>query len=142
MLKIVYAESNFRNLIEEGGFYQDRTSYIEVLENWGSKRLIYLRPRRFGKSLLVSTLQHYYGLQYKDDFDKLFGKTFIGQNPTPKAHQYMILKFDFSGINTDTEEGTYEGFLSNVKKGVEAFLTHYDTFFTKQQEKEIGRAHV
>jgi hypothetical protein len=137
MIKIAYGESNFRSLIEDGCFYQDRTHYIPILEDWGQKRFIYLRPRRFGKSLLLSTLQYYYGLQHKGDFDRLFGKTFIGTHPTPKAHKYMVLRFDFSGINTDTEEGTYEGFLSNVKKGVEAFLTHYDTFFTKQQEKVI-----
>jgi Predicted AAA-ATPase/PD-(D/E)XK nuclease superfamily len=137
MLNIVYGESNYRTLIEEGGFYQDRTSYIPTLENWGAKRLVYLRPRRFGKSLLVSTLQHYYGLQYKTDFEALFGKTFIGQNPTPRANSYLILKFDFSGINTDTEEQTFEGFLSSVKKGIDAFLTHYDTLFTKTQAKEL-----
>jgi hypothetical protein len=137
MIKIAYGESNFKSLIEDGCFYQDRTHYIPVLESWGQKRFIYLRPRRFGKSLLLSILQYYYGLQYKGLFDKLFGKTYIGANPTPKAHSYMMLRFDFSGINTDTEQETYEGFLSNVKKGVDAFLTNYDAFFTKEQVKVI-----
>ncbi len=137
MLKISYGESNFRALIDDGAFYQDRTHYLPVLENWGPKHLIYLRPRRFGKSLLLSTLYYYYGLQFKGDFDRLYGKTFIGQNPTPKAHHYMMLRFDFSGINTDTEEHTFEGFLINVKSGVKAFLTDYDTVFSKEQSKEI-----
>jgi Predicted AAA-ATPase/PD-(D/E)XK nuclease superfamily len=137
MIKIAYGESNFKSLIEDGCFYQDRTHYIPVLESWGQKRFIYLRPRRFGKSLLLSVLQYYYGLQYKGLFDTLFGKTYIGTNPTPKAHSYMMLRFDFSGINTDTEQETYDGFLSNVKKGVAAFLTHYDAFFTKEQVKVI-----
>ena len=137
MLKIAYGESNFKSLIEDGCFYQDRTPYLAVLESWGQKRFLYLRPRRFGKSLLLSMFQYYYGLQYKGDFDTLFGKTFIGTHPTAKAHSYMMLRFDFSGINTDTEEATSEGFLSNVKKGVDAFLTHYDTFYTKEQVKVI-----
>jgi Predicted AAA-ATPase len=110
MIKIAYGESNFKSLIEDGCFYQDRTHYIPVLESWGQKRFIYLRPRRFGKSLLLSILQYYYGLQYKGLFDKLFGKTYIGANPTPKAHSYMMLRFDFSGINTDSEEATFRGF--------------------------------
>jgi hypothetical protein len=137
MIKIAYGESNFKSLIEDGCFYQDRTHYIPVLESYGQKRFIYLRPRRFGKSLLLSTLNYYYGLQYKELFDKLFGKTYIGTNPTPKAHTYMMLRFDFSGINTDTEEKTFDGFLSNVKKGVAAFLARYDTFFTKEQVKVV-----
>jgi hypothetical protein len=137
MLKISYGQSNFRALIDDGAFYQDRTHYIPVLENFGPKYLIYLRPRRFGKSLLLSTLYYYYGLQFKNDFDRLYGKTFVGKNPTPEAHQYMILRFDFSGINTDTEQTTFEGFLANVRSGIIAFLTHYDAFFTKEQANEI-----
>jgi len=49
----------------------------------------------------------------------------------------MMLRFDFSGINTDTEEGTFRGFLLKVSKGIEAFLTDYDTLFTKEQAKLI-----
>jgi hypothetical protein len=137
MLKISYGESNLRSLMEDGAFYQDRTHYIPVLENWGPKFLIYLRPRRFGKSLLLSTLEYYYGLEHKNEFDKIFGSTFIGKNPTPKAHEYMVLKFDFSGINTDTEAQTFEGFLSNIRHGIGAFLARYDMFFTKEQAKNI-----
>ncbi len=137
MLKIPYGKSDYRTLIEENYFYQDRTPYIETLENWDTTYLLYLRPRRFGKSLLISTLHYYYGLQYQKDFDKLFGQTYIGKKPTRLANTYMVLRFDFSGINTETEEGVFEGFLSNIKKGVDAFLTYYDTFFTKEQEKVI-----
>ena len=137
MLKISYGESNFRALIDDGAFYQDRTHFLPVLEDWGPKHLVYLRPRRFGKSLLLSTLYYYYGMQFKGDFERLFGKTFVGKNPTTKAHQYMMLRFDFSGINTNTEENTFNGFLINVKSGINEFLTHYKTFFSKEQIKEI-----
>jgi hypothetical protein len=137
MLRIPYGKSDYRTLIEEGYFYQDRTSYLEILENSDTTYLLYLRPRRFGKSLLISTLQYYYGLQFQKDFQHLFGHTYIGKNPTPRANQYMILRFDFSGINTSTEDGVFEGFLSNVKRGIDAFLTHYDMLFTKEQATVI-----
>jgi Predicted AAA-ATPase len=125
MIKISYGESNFRSMILDGAFYQDRTHYIPILEEWGAKYLIYLRPRRFGKSLLLSTLEYYYGLQHKDSFEQLYGKTYVGKNPTARAHSYMILRFDFSGINTDTEQNTFEGFLSNIRVGMSAFLAQY-----------------
>jgi hypothetical protein len=137
MLKIPYGISNYKSLMEGNYFYQDRTSYIQTLENWGSPYLLYLRPRRFGKSLLLSTLRYYYGLQHQETFDILFAKTFIGQNSTQYANKYMVLNFDFSGINTSTEKGVFDGFLSNVRKGVDAFLTHYSTLFTKEQVKSI-----
>ncbi len=137
MLKIPYGKSDYRTLMEENYFYQDRTMYIQTLENWGPTYLLYLRPRRFGKSLWLSTLRYYYGLQHREAFDMLFGKTFIGQNPTASANTYMVLNFDFSSINTSTEKGVRDGFLSNVLKGVEVFLSTYSSFFTKEQTKSI-----
>jgi hypothetical protein len=137
MLKIPYGVSDYRTLIGNDYFYQDRTSYFNTLESWGSTYLLYLRPRRFGKSLMISTLHYYYGLQYQKDFDHLFGRTFIGKNPTPLANKYMVLNFDFSGINTATEQGVFNGFLSNVLYGVGNFLKDYRDYFSAEQKKEI-----
>jgi hypothetical protein len=137
MIKIPYGKSDYRTMVEENYFYQDRTSFIETLENWDSTYLLYLRPRRFGKSLWISTLNYYYGLQYEKDFDRLFGHRYIGQKPTPSANKYMVLRFDFSGINTSTEQGVFDGFLSNVLIGIGVFLKNYKTYFTKEQEKDI-----
>jgi Predicted AAA-ATPase/PD-(D/E)XK nuclease superfamily len=137
MIRIPYGKSDYRTLVEENYFYQDRTSYMEILEDWDSTYLLYLRPRRFGKSLLLSTLRYYYGLQYQTEFNKLFGHTFIGKNPTPRANKYMVLNFDFSSIDTTSETGVYPGFLSNVTRGVEIFLSQYDTLFTAKQKQTI-----
>jgi Predicted AAA-ATPase len=137
MLKIPYGKSDFKTIMEEGYFYQDRTDYIQTLENWDATYLIYLRPRRFGKSLFISTLHYYYGLEYQKEFKALFGNTYIGKNPTRRAHKYWVLRFDFSGINTDTEQDTYNGFLSNVLKGCENFIEEYKTYFSNDSKKEI-----
>lgn len=91
--------------------------FIEQLERWPSKYPVFLRPRRFGKSLFVSTLHHYYGLEHKDNFQKLFGHLYIGQSPTLLANSYMVLRFEFSRIDTATQESTYRGFLANVLEG-------------------------
>jgi hypothetical protein len=114
MIKIPSGKSNFKEVISGNFFYQDRTNYIKILEDFDSSYLIYLRPRRFGKSLMVSALNYYYGLQYKDQFNALFGNLFIGKNPTPLANQYLVLTFEFSGIDTTTAKSTMEGFLTNV----------------------------
>ena len=54
--------------IREGNYvYVDKTKYIvHMLEN-GSQYVFLSRPRRFGKSLFVSTLQAYYDLRYQQD---------------------------------------------------------------------------
>jgi hypothetical protein len=136
MLKIPYGESNFTKVIKENYFYQDRTGYIRDLETLPTF-LYYLRPRRFGKSLFVSMLEHYYGIEFQPQFNELFGKLAIGINPTPLANQYMILKFEFSRIKTNTPENTERGFLKNVKEGVGLFLNQYDHFFPPEIHAEI-----
>jgi Predicted AAA-ATPase/PD-(D/E)XK nuclease superfamily len=137
MLKIPYGKSDYRTLVENKYFYQDRTNYIETLESWGSTYLLYLRPRRFGKSLLLSTLHYYYGLQYKKEFDTLFGATYIGKHPTLNANTYLVLRFDFSGINTATEQGVFDGFMSNVLKSISNFFDDYGQYFSEEHKKEI-----
>ena len=137
MIRIAYGESSFRKVIEGGFFYQDRTQYIQKLENADTQYIFYLRPRRFGKSLFVSMLRHYYDIKHKPDFDKLFGQLAIGKKPTPLANQYLVLSFEFSRIPTNTEENTFKGFLRNTRSGVGAFLTRYSQFFPKEIHSTI-----
>ncbi len=69
----------------------DRTDRIPLLEEIG-KNLLFLRPRRFGKSLLLSMLEHYYDVAKADQFEELFRHLAIGQRPTLNHNQYFILK--------------------------------------------------
>jgi hypothetical protein len=136
MLKIPYGESDFTKVIRNGYFYQDRTSFIRELETAPAFQF-YLRPRRFGKSLFVSALEHYYALEYKADFKDLFGRLDIGKNPTPLANQYMVLSFEFTGIQTNTPANTMEGFLGSVRDSVDVFLTQYKDIFPPDIHAEI-----
>ena len=96
-MQFPYGLSDFGTLIEEGYWYQDRTDRLAALEAAG-RQLIFLRPRRFGKSLLLSMLEHYYDLNRTERFEALFGSLAVGRNPTPLHNQYFVLKWDFSLI--------------------------------------------
>ncbi len=61
----------------------------------------------------------------KDKFEKLFSKYYIGQNPTPGANSYRVLKFDFSGIDTQTVDSTYRFFLDGIKETLSSFMGRY-----------------
>ena len=137
MIRIPYGISNFEVMVEEGYLYIDRTQYIERLEQSSLRYLFFLRPRRFGKSLWISTLEHYYGLQYKEKFNTLFGKYYIGQHPTKSVNKYLILKFDFSQMDTGSYEKTYTSFLNNVKDSAIDFLREYPQFFTEEEVTNI-----
>ena len=80
-MKIPYGTSNFGQIREEGYFYADKTPFLQVLEA-GYRHVVFLRPRRFGKSTLVSLLEHYYDLGRKDRFDDLFQGLWVHQHPT------------------------------------------------------------
>jgi hypothetical protein len=53
------------------------------------------------------------------------------------ANRYLILKLDFSRINTQTNESTYQGFLNNIKFGIKNFLTAYAFCFAPEDEVYI-----
>jgi len=97
MLRFPYGFSDFYLLRTENFFYVDRTSHIRLIEEIGYQ-LLFLRPRRFGKSLLLSMLENYYDVAKTEEFDKLFGDLAIGQNPTEKHNQYFVMKWDFSMV--------------------------------------------
>ena len=82
MQKLPYGISNYEELIEDGYYYIDKTEYIEKIENLAEKRIMFLRPRKFGKTLFTSTLENYYDVAKANKFERLFGGTYIGQNPT------------------------------------------------------------
>ncbi|WP_020395682.1 AAA family ATPase [Thiolinea disciformis] len=122
--KIPYGLSNFKKVIEQDFVYIDKTAYIPKLEQAGS-HLFLLRPRRFGKSLFISMLEYYYDVAYVDEFDALFGKLHIGQQPTPLKNSYQVLFMEFSGISTASAEMVFLGFNTAVEVGLSQFLHRY-----------------
>ncbi|MDX2245280.1 MAG: AAA family ATPase [Bacteroidia bacterium] len=125
MVRLPYGQSHYATLRRDGYYYVDRTGYIAELEKLSETFLIFLRPRRFGKSLWLSTLAHYYGHEHAENFDFLFGGLTIGQNPTPLANRFWVLHFDFSRVTTDSNENTFSSFRDNVRGGIADFCVRY-----------------
>ena len=93
---IPYMVGNYAELVEDYSYFVDKTPYIAMLER--VKNPVYLRPRRFGKSMFCSLLNYYYDINTASRFAELFGDTWIGQHPTGKQNSYMILYLNFSSI--------------------------------------------
>lgn len=123
-MKIPYGESNFKKVLTGNYLYIDKTRYIEKLEQQGNFNIL-LRPRRFGKSLFLSSLWHYYDIRYKDDFDSIFSDLYIGGNPTPLKNSYQVLFMDFSGIVTRDPETIVRDFDRKVKTALSGFFRTY-----------------
>lgn len=123
-MKLPYGISNFKSIRTENYLYIDKTGYIPKLEHF-SKYIFFIRPRRFGKSLFLSTLKHYYDLASAHEFVDLFGGLEIGQQPTPLHNQYLILEFDFSALSTGTPEMLEHSFKSRLIQTFTNFLEKY-----------------
>jgi hypothetical protein len=123
-MKYPYGISDFKEIIENNYFYCDRTDKIPLIEN--SKSQLFIRPRRFGKSLLLSMLENYYDIAKKDNFQKIFGHLEIGKNPTPNRNSYFILRWDFSCVDaTGSEENIKKALFDHINISIKAFLLYY-----------------
>ena len=126
MKKIPYGVANFEKLKEQGYYFIDKTKYIELLEDLDSQYIFFLRPRRFGKSLFISMLEHYYDINKAAQFEELFKDTYICKNPTPLRNSFPILKLNFSGIPTDkTLEEIQVSFNNSIKDSIAFFFKVY-----------------
>ena len=135
-LKMPYGISNYEKIMNDGYYYVDKTMYIEKLENLPETNIMFLRPRKFGKTLFTSVLENYYDKNKKDSFEKLYGNTYIGKNTTKLKNSYCILRFNFSGIDTSTEEATIRGFKKEVASSIEVFINRYNLEFHVNKEDE------
>ena len=135
MRRLPLGISNYENIVKENRVYVDKTKYIEELEDFSNKTIMFLRPRKFGKTLFTSTLECYYDKNRKDRFEELFGNTYIGKNPTENRNKYCVLRFNFSGISTETLEETIKGFREKVDIGINTFVELYGLDFYNNPEQ-------
>ena len=130
--------SNYEDIVRENRIYVDKTMYIEKMEDLSDKTIMFLRPRKFGKTLFTSTLECYYDKNKIDKFEELFGNTYIGKNPTKNKNQYCILRFNFSGISTETLDETKKSFKNSTIESIKIFIAkyHLDFYINENQEAE------
>ena len=98
--RIPYGMMNFVDVRNDNCYYVDKTRFIEKVED-ANKFFFFIRPRRFGKSLTLSMLRHYYDINAADKFEQLYGDLYIGQHPTPNHNKYLVLYLNFAVINAD-----------------------------------------
>ena len=116
---IPYGISNFEKVRLENYYYVDKTGYIPNLESYNY--ILFLRPRRFGKSLFLNMLEAYYSTRYADKFDSLFGDLEIGKHPTEIHSSYLTLRFSFASVNSNPDK-VEESFNWIALKTIESFV--------------------
>ncbi|MBQ7650563.1 MAG: AAA family ATPase [Victivallales bacterium] len=134
---IPYGINDFENLRQRNGFFVDNTWGIPLLEELPYQ--MFLRPRRFGKSLLLSILHYYYDVKCTERFDELFGGTWIHEHPTPDRGKYLVMHFDFSEIVGKTLEDIQRNFDVYCKTVIDMFRIAYGDFIPANIQAEMMR---
>ena len=121
-LGIPYGMMNFVAIREDHYYYVDKTRFIEKIEN-SNRYFFFIRPRRFGKSLTMSMLRHYYDINTADKFERLYGDLYIGKNPTPNRNKYLVMNLNFAVVNAD---------LGNYRSAMDAHCRIEFTMFCRR----------
>ncbi len=125
--RIPYGLTDFNRIQNENYYYVDKTRYIPLLEETANY-LFLIRPRRFGKSLLLSIIEDYYDIARKDIFKDLFANTYISTNATSEQGTYLVLNLNFSSVNPGIDK-VEESFESHCEINFEAFNDKYSEYF-------------
>ena len=132
-----YGISDYAQVKREGKYMVDKTMYLERMERAGNF-LFLIRPRRFGKSMFLSMMESYYDIEAKDNFDLLFGDTYVGSHPTAERNEYQVLRLDFSkpGGNKDTIEENVNGYLDLMYGD---FVSRYANYYPENYVVEYNQ---
>ena len=136
--RIPYGVSDFVDIIKRNQYYVDKTMYIPKLEEEADS-LFFIRPRRFGKSLLLSMMCAYYDINQSDRFEELFGKLWIGSHPTPYQGKFQVLFLDFSKIGGDIKD-LKENFNNYCNIRLDNFIERYKRAYRPEIVEKIKSA--
>ena len=114
---------DFENIRRDGYVYVDKTELVYKLANTG-KYYFLSRPRRFGKSLLVSTLETYFSGR-KDLFEGL-----VIAELEKEWNQYPVLRLDFSGANYNSEQV--------LESKLNSFLKFYEEIYSSVSSEPVA----
>ena len=135
--RIPYGMMNFVAVREDNCYYVDKTRFIEKVEK-ANKYFFFIRPRRFGKSLTLSMLHHYYDINAADKFERLYGDLYIGKHPTPNRNKYLILYLNFAVVNADL--GNYRSALNaHCNTRFNSFCDTYASLLSSGFKDELNR---
>ena len=131
---ILYGVADYAEIRKANAWFVDRTIKIRDLE--ATRYAMFLRPRRFGKSLLMSILEAYYDVAYAEKFDEFFSGTEIGANPTDERGKYLILRYDFSAVKKNPAE-TQSSFERHVSLWTDTFARKYADILPAEVVKRV-----
>ena len=96
---------DFKKIIEEDCYYFDKTNYIEELLKDKTEIKLFTRPRRFGKTLNMTTLKYFFDVKNTEENRKLFKNLYIEKSEYFKEQeQYPVIFITMKDLKKNTWE--------------------------------------
>ena len=136
MLKgIPIGREDFRDIRENNLYYIDKTKFIEDILLDGTQVKLFCRPRRFGKTLNMSTLKYFFDIKDKEKNRKLFDGLYIENSPLIKEQgKYPVIFISMKGI---TGLSWKESF-NEIKLKVKELFRDYSSLVDKFDKYDKG----
>ena len=143
---------DFRQIIKEDCYYFDKTNWIEELLKDRSQTKLFTRPRRFGKTLNMSTLKYFFDVKNAEENRKLFKDLYIEKSEYFKEQgQYPVIFISLKDLKKNTWEDAFfelKALLREVyeehsyikEKLSDTEKEEYDKILMKADDAEYGRA--
>ena len=137
---------DFRQIIKEDCYYFDKTNWIEELLKDRSQTKLFTRPRRFGKTLNMSTLKYFFDVKNAEENRKLFKDLYIEKSEYFKEQgQYPVIFISLKDLKKNTWEecffeikellrNLYNDFYHIRESLNESDLREFDKIWLKEKE--------
>ena len=134
--KLGLGVEDFKEIITFDYYYIDKTKFIEDILFDGAKIKLFCRPRRFGKTLNMSTLKYFFDIKNREENRKLFNGLYIENSPMiSEQGKYPVIFISMKGINTLTLENLIE----RIKDKISTLYRSYSFLIEKLNEFEIEK---
>ncbi len=134
-------QSDFRLLREDGGLYVDKTRLVADVLDAGAQALLLPRPRRFGKTLNLSTLRHFLE-RSEDDLGRLFEGLAVWESEAARAHfqRYPVVFLTFKDVKARAWEDCLVGLRDVITREVERHETVLeDARLSRREQATLDR---
>ena len=122
MKKIPIGVEDFKNIISENYYYIDKTKLIEEIVNDGAKVKLFTRPRRFGKTLNMSTLKYFFDVRNGVENRKLFKNLYIENSSVMEEQgKYPVVFISMKGIASNN----FDEALKKIREKISDLFDEY-----------------
>ena len=121
--KLGLGVEDFKEIISFDYYYIDKTKFIEEILLDGAKIKLFCRPRRFGKTLNMSTLRYFFDIKNREENRKLFNGLYIENSPMiSEQGKYPVIFLTMKGIDSSS----WNGALKNIRDKIFELYNEYD----------------